>query len=187
MKIDRNLHGTALGARLTDRQAEMLVRLAKRKTIKEIAGEFAISESAVNQHIKALKLAFAVNSLAELQSIYFAISVTSSRKHYRNPTARKRQVPPLQVSDEKSAQNEAGPMLSFHDSLTYHRPAPWDALHEPVIVPGVLNGTNSRWVRAVLMVAIAAGLFATVIVGLGAAQAVSAALKGSGVAPANAS
>ena len=69
--------------------------------------------------------------------------------------------------------------------MTYTVPVPWEELREPIVVPGVLNGANSLWVRAFLMFALTIALFATVILGLGAAQGVSSALSGSRTVPGN--
>lgn len=185
VSIDRKTQGAALRAQLTNRQAEVLERVAQRKSFKGIASDLGIAESTVNHHVKMLKLAFGVNSLAQLQEIYVSLSTTLTSKTYRKPTSINKRVSVPGNQSEGVAQNGAGPALSFHDSLTYNSPAPWESLREPVIVPGLLNGTSSRWVRAALMVAIAIGLFAAVIVGLGAAQGVTAALKGSGSGPAS--
>ena len=159
---------------LTSRQAEVLERLAQRKTLKAIAADLGLSEPTVNFHVRALKDAYGVNSLSELAEIYAEISMHSARAGYRKPIRTKYPVAARDAPMVPSMAKDTGPVLHLHDSLSYAAPAPWELLSEPDVVPGVLNGTNSKWVRAALIVAITVGLLVAVLVGLGVAQGVSA-------------
>jgi DNA-binding CsgD family transcriptional regulator len=162
---------------LTSRQAEVLERLAQRKTLKAIAAELGVSEPTVNFHVRALKDAYAVNSLSELAEVYAEISRHGARGSYRKPIRTKYPVAARDVPVVPKLAKDTGPVFHLHDSLSYAASAPWEMYSEPDVVPGVLNGTNSKWVRAALIVAITVGLFVAVLVGLGVAQGVSAVFR----------
>lgn len=162
---------------LTARQAEVLERLAQRKTLKTIAAELGLSEATVNFHVRALKDAFDANSLSELAQIYAKKSESKSTIAYRKPSTIKYPVGTGTGEAVALAAKDAGPVLQFRDSMSYAAPAPWDSNVEPVVVPGVLNGANSKWVRTALIVGITVGLFAAVLIGLGVAQGVSAVFR----------
>ncbi len=175
-----NIHHTnqlrRSGANLTAKQVEVLSRVAKRHTIKQIAHELGVTESAVNQRIKLLKTALGASSLSELASIYSEISNDSIQETCRKPAYRKKQLPPIPKTADPMEQNDAEPALSFHEPLHYRIPTPWESLAEQGAVPGVLNGAHAGWVRGAAIVAIALGFFVTVLVGLGAAQGITSAL-----------
>lgn len=162
---------------LTARQAEVLERLAQRKTLKTIAAELGLSEATVNFHVRALKDAFDANSLSELARIYAEKSDVKSARAYRKPTTIKSPIGSGRVQAVANAAKDEGPVLQFHDSMSYAARAPWDVKAAPIVVPGVLNGANSKWVRTALIVGITVGLFAAVLIGLGVAQGVSAVFR----------
>lgn len=162
--------------RLTDRQKQVLRSIAARQSIKEIAGDLGVSESAINQHIRALKGAFGVNSLSGLAAAQSRLSADFETDTCRKTASRIQQVHLVPPIRETIATDEIGPVASFNDAMTYSRSAPWELPAYPVVVPGVLNGTNGKWTRALLIVSIAFGVFASVLVGLGAAQGVASSL-----------
>lgn len=161
---------------LTARQAQVLELVAKRCTLKQIASLLSISESAVNQHIKALKSVLGVNSLTELAEVHRALLNVEAGETCRKTACR---ISGLSQPDQIGEQPDSeglGPIVSFHDALSYRLGTPWEDANEPEVVPGVLNGTNAKLVRATLIVALALGLFILVLVGLGVAQGISQAI-----------
>lgn len=162
---------------LTRRQIEVLERVAKRRTLKQIAGELSISESAVNQHIKALKQNLGVNSLTELAESHHALAGQLEKKPCRNPASIKSGLPPAGESEAGRQSDVLQPVAAFHDSLTYKVEAPWLGLNEPKVVPGVLTGTNAKLARMAYIIAVAFGLFAVILLGLGVAQGVTMAFS----------
>lgn len=158
---------------ITPRQMAVLQGIARRETIKVIAANLRISESAVNQHIKALKTRFGVYSLADLSAIYGDFSAEPSSGDCRKTAYRKNHLPPVPALVNDPLQDEIEPVQSFHDAMTYQRRAPWEKIEQLPVSPGVLNGANGRWYRLAAIVVITVGLFVAVIVGLGAARSVS--------------
>ncbi len=167
---------------LTSRQVQVLELVAKRRTLKQVAGELGISESAVNQHIKTLKLALGVNSLTELADVHRAMPDPLLTEDCRNSACINSGLPSDPPASQIPVADDLTPAVSFHDSISYRVDAPWSLMTEPRVVPEVLNGANSKWARATLMVALTIGLFAAVILGLGAAQGVSSALSAERIA-----
>lgn len=184
MTTEPRLSKGKLNICLTPRQAEVLERLAQRKTLKTIAAELGLAEATVNFHVRALKDAYNANSLSELAQIYAKKSEPNGADAYRKPSTIKSPVGGSTVHAVAPTTKDAGPVLQFHDSMSYAAPAPWDSNVEPVVVPGVLNGANSKWVRTALIVGITVGLFAAVLIGLGVAQGVSAVFRDGRNAPA---
>ncbi|MFM5954216.1 MAG: LuxR C-terminal-related transcriptional regulator [Novosphingobium sp.] len=171
------------GNGVTMRQGQVLELVAKRCALKQIAAELSISESAVNQHIRALKLALGVNSLPELAQAYRAIDLPRDDVACRKPACRKSGLSLQPESEHLPVQDGMGPTLSFHEPMSIHIDAPWESLSEPAIVPEVLNGTNGKLARSAYVVAIALGLFVTILVGLGVAQGITAAWFSNGSPP----
>ena len=60
------MHDIRSETSLTPRQREVLERIVQRQTLKEIASDLGLSESAINQHVRELKRKLQVNSLSEL-------------------------------------------------------------------------------------------------------------------------
>lgn len=162
---------------LTVRQAQVLELVAKRLTLKQVADELAISESAVNQHVKSLKSALGVNSLTELADCYRSLSDLQGDSPCRKSASRISGLSQPVGNSQQASQNEFESVVIFNDALQYHKGAPWDEATEPSIVPGVLNGTNAKLVRAALIVGISLGLFVLILTGLGVAQGLTAAIS----------
>lgn len=161
---------------LTQRQLAVLEGIAHRKTIKVIAHQLGVSESAINQQIRVLKSLFDAADLSELSHVYSLYSNGKTSRACRKTAYRKKQLPQASVPKPDLQTDDAGMVLTFNDALVYHQPAPWDESGTDRIVPEVLNGAYGKWVRSGLIVLIAFGIFASVIVGLGAAKGVSSAL-----------
>ena len=162
--------------KLTKRQIEVLDGISRRHSIKQIAFELQISESAINQHIRALKNSLRVGSLAALAEAYSSISVCYEDQDYRKTTSRKKRLPLATERIDEMCMDGIEPIIEFHQPLVYEIKAPWTSMVGPPVVPRVLNGENSSWVRGVAIILIAVGILATVMIGLGVAQGVTSAL-----------
>ncbi|MEZ5684272.1 MAG: helix-turn-helix transcriptional regulator [Novosphingobium sp.] len=163
---------------LTQRQSQVLELVAKRRTLKQIAGELQISESAVNQHIKALKVILGVNSLSELADLHRTMGNLHAESDCRNSACRISELPSEHDIDQQSELDDQGSEITFHDAFSYRLDAPWEGEIEPKVVPGLLEGSNAGLLRAALIVAIALGFFALILIGLGVAQGVSEVIAG---------
>jgi len=163
--------------RLTGRQRDVLDGIAKRKTIKAIAHELGVSDSAVNQHIKTLKSTLQANSLSDLAKYYSEYSTGADVLNCRKTASRKKQLPPLADSSDVSREDDLEPVIAFHQPLAYEMQAPWTSMVGPPVVPRVLNGENAIWVRGAAIIVMAVGMLATVMIGLGVAQGVTSALS----------
>lgn len=161
---------------LTRRQLDVLDGISRRQSIKQIAFELQISESAVNQHIKALKTNLEVGSLGELSEAYRSISVSSDEPNCRKTASIKNQLPPAADSTEESCKDGVEPTIAFHQPLAYEIRAPWTSMVGPPVVPRVLNGENAIWVRGAAIIVMAVGILAVILIGLGVAQGVTSAL-----------
>ena len=185
MQALREVQGIETAKGLTERQSQVLELIAKRQTLKQVAAELAISESAVNQHVKALKSALGVNSLAELAETHRTRAQIEADGTYRKSACRNSGLHIPENIEALPTSERLGPVVSFHEALSYRLEAPWEEANEPIVVPGVLNGTNARLVRATLIVGIALGLFILVLVGLGVTQGISNAIPGGNVPSTN--
>ena len=163
--------------KLTKRQLEVLDGISRRQSIKQIAFELHISESAINQHIKALKFNLEVGSLGDLAEAYRAISGCYDEQTYRKTTSRKKQLPPAADSTDEDRKDGIEPIIAFHQPLAYEMRAPWTSMVGPPVVPRVLNGENASWVRGAAIIVMAVGMLATIMIGLGVAQGVTSALS----------
>lgn len=176
---------TGNAPRLTERQREVLARLDQRIPIKIIANDLAISESRVNQHIRALKSAFDAGDLSELvrkARLTGQVPGEGTDTPYRKPAYRKTQLPPAPESwdDGSGFENDH---FGFADAASIHLDAPWANFEEPRIVPGLLDGRHSQVRRLVVMIGMAAGLAAAVILVITAALSLSEVLDGTASVP----
>lgn len=166
---------------LTKRQREVLEAIALRKSIKQMANDAGISESAVNQHIRALKQNFAVNSLAELAQCYREIGKVLPNETCRKPICKDTHLVIGNDSGPDSLPDNMQPVVTFNDPLAYESPPPWALVDQPEqrlqVGPEVLNGRDANWVRAAAMVAVALGTLLVLLVGLGVAHGLSSALE----------
>jgi DNA-binding CsgD family transcriptional regulator len=166
------LEGETAKASLTPKQLEVLELLERRLTIAEIAYDLGVSDSAINQRIKLLKLRFAVNSHRELVELYRA----SHQDAFRNSTARNPQLPPTREYVEPSDRDDQGSVFRFNDSSPVRQDPPWSKRPEPTVVPGVLDGRNAGRLRLAVIVSMLLGALAAVILAVAAANAVTGVL-----------
>jgi hypothetical protein len=180
--------------RLTDRQLAVMERIDRRVPIKVIALELGVSETRINQHIRALKDVYEAASLGELVENYRATL----------PPEPPAETPPDRQEDDlqgKSAgpfseaaytKNQVNPAANFADLAFQDDPgqlvlsdatpiiiqAPWLRPGEPRVVPGVLDGDHAVLFRLGAIVGIASGILAAVVLTVTAATALSEAMQG---------
>ena len=186
--------------RLTDRQRAVMERIDRRVPIKVIAAELGVSETRINQHIRALKDFYSAGSLGELVENYRATRVADPANTAHAPETTPA-LPPVESPDEDSrrvfseaaytnsqinhstdltdfdAQDDPG-RLVLSDAMTLLDQAPWLRPGEPKVVPGVLDGEHAVLFRLGAIVGIASGILAAVILAITAAMTLSAATDG---------
>lgn len=186
---------------LTQRQQAVMDRIDRRVPIKVIARELGVSETRVNQHIRALKNIYDAENLGELverhrtenpeervpedynkieQNEYYGLNV----KAYSEPTYSKNQVPEFAKTVEEPSGNDPGKLV-MSDVLPLEAQAPWLRPGEPRVVPRVLDGEHAVWFRLVAIVGIAFGFLAAVVLTVTAAVTISEALDGRATVPVN--
>jgi hypothetical protein len=180
--------------RLTDRQRSVMERIDRRVPIKVIASELGVSETRINQHIRALKDFYAAGSLGELVEIYRASRALenpdaaaqdalmyggdeASLKAFSEAAYTKTQVNGPIGLLEFAERDDPG-RLVLSDAMPLTQQAPWLKPGEPRVVPGVLDGEHAVLFRLGAIVGIASGILAAVILAVTAAMTLSAATEG---------
>ena len=180
--------------RLTDRQRAVMERIDRRVPIKVIAQDLGVSETRINQHIRALKNLYEAGSLGELVENYRAtISLemidvldeldpsssadTGLHKPLSEAAYRNSQINPATVLAELQRQDDPGHLV-LSDSMPLFQQAPWLSQGEPKVVPGVLDGEHAALLRLGAIVTIASGILAAVILAGLAAKTLSEATDG---------
>ncbi len=181
--------------RLTDRQRDVMERIDRRVPIKVIAQELGVSETRVNQHIRALKNLYDAGNLGDLVENYRAVhresreELTQSRSRDPLPFVAPALSQPV-ASDSSAAQpprtfllaeacarDETGSIL-LGDALPFvpsdDRPEP----DEPQMVPKLLDGEHAVSFRLLAILSIAACILATVILSVNAAVVLSDVVEG---------
>ncbi|MCK0127342.1 hypothetical protein [Erythrobacter sp. F6033] len=180
---------------LTERQQAVIERIDRRMPIKVIAQELGVSETRINQHIRALKDIYSAGSLGELVEIYRASktqeqsaippevvtgapSIGDGHKGFTESVYSKNQVPqPTQPSDIGNRVDRGELVMS--DAFPLIEQAPWLRPDEPKVVPGVLDGEHAVLFRLAAIVGIVFGMMAAVALSVTAAVALSEAMDGS--------
>ena len=172
--------------KLTERQFFVLERIDRRIPIKVIAGELGVSETRVNQHIRALKDIYTVETLNELVECYredFGTtdadedSAPLSESAFRNP-----QLGESVTIADWSARADPGEIVMSDVSPMVDIGA-WQLEREPQVVPGVLDGEHAIVLRLIAIVGIAFGFLAAVVLTVTAAMSISEALDGRAAVP----
>ena len=180
---------------LTDRQRAVIARIERRIPIKVIALELGVSESRINQHIRALKDIYAAGSLFELVENY---RISEGRSSDDLPEGNAPESlpqpeparPPFSVADssgrqvtesfpliEAWARDESGSLVI--GGLASHVPSRTGARpEEPQIVPRLLDGKLAVPFRLLAILSIAACILATVILSVNAAVVLSEVVDG---------
>ena len=180
--------------RLTDRQRAVMERIDRRVPIKVIAQDLGVSETRINQHIRALKDFYNAFSLGELVENYRAtlspeaaeasaendLSTapdTDLLKVFSEAAYTNSQINPVVDPPDLAGQDDPG-QLVLGDAMPLIEQAPWLRPGEPRVVLGVLDGEHAVLLRLGAIVGIASGILAAVILGVTAARTLSEATEG---------
>ena len=191
--------------RLTERQRAVMERIDRRVPIKVIAQELGVSDTRINQHIRALKDIYEAGSLGELVENY-RVSVASKAppeglpdkasevedlvefdigiptdQALTNPFSRsaytKTQINPAANLADVPERDDPGRLI-LSDAMPLIEQAPWLRPGEPRVVPGVLDGEHAVLLRLGAIVGIASGVLAAVVLTVTAAVTLSEATEG---------
>ena len=163
---------------LTDRQRAVLELIDRRLPLKTVAAELGISESRVNQHVRALKEAYGVASLKGLVEAWRAQVEDPCRK----PAWRNSDLPQPPIAGETEDRVAPGEFV-LADAAPFAIEAPWSGRHEPRVVPGVLDGDHAVLVRLAVIVGLAFGMIAVLVLVMTASLNLSEALGDQGSIP----
>lgn len=180
---------------LTDRQRAVMLRIDRRVPIKVIASELGVSESRINQHIRALKDIYSAGSLSELVENYRAVHrdnrMELPQSRPRDPRSLVTPAPSQPVGPASSAaqpartfplveawaRDETGSIL-LGDALPFVPSENQAEPEEPQLVPKLLEGEHAVPFRLLAILSIAACILATVILSINAAMVLSDVVDG---------
>ncbi len=179
---------------LTERQRAVMERIDRRIPIKVIAQELGVSETRINQHIRALKDIYKAENLGELVERHRAENRAKSpragdkvsdenqsgskeQKAFSETVYSKSQVPNQNEIGETLEGNDPGELV-MSDVLPLVDQAPWLHPGEPRVVPRVLDGEHAVLFRFAAIMGIAFGFLAAVVLTVTAALTISEALDG---------
>ncbi|MEP5938058.1 MAG: hypothetical protein ABJ239_07010 [Erythrobacter sp.] len=170
---------------LTERQLSVIRRIDRRVPIKVIAQELGVSETRINQHIRALKDIYQVDSLNELVEQYRLGKSTEAKSEgpFSESVYRKSQLSGGPANRENDDRVDPGEIV-MNDVMPLVSHGPWNLSEEPRVVPGVLDGDNAILVRLAVIVGIAFGILAAVVLTVTAAMMLSEAMDGKATIPA---
>jgi transposase-like protein len=180
--------------RLTDRQRAVMERIDRRVPIKVIAAELGVSETRINQHIRALKDFYEAGSLGDLVENYRAtLTPEAAEAAAENDLSKSADVELFNPLSEDayinsqinlatdladfSGRDDPG-QLVLSDAMPLIEQAPWLRPGEPRVVPGVLDGEHAVLFRLGAIIGIATGILASVILAITAAKTLSDATDG---------
>lgn len=182
---------------LTERQVEVMKRIDQRLPIKLIARDLGVSETRINQHIRALKDIYEVTNLGDLVLEYRSeIDASSSTQSASDETGieienqaparflkgegetayRFSQLPADPFGRDAGQRDTAATTLELQDVMPMLERAPWLRPGEPKVVPGVLDGEHAVLLRLAVIIGIAFGFLAAVVLAVTAAITISEAL-----------
>lgn len=187
---------------LSEKQREVIERIDRRMPIKVIASELGVSETRINQHIRALKQIYDAASLNELVESYRlsegrsgALGDGPEAASYspvsgpgeatlltpgtplRNAAYSKKQMGDPPHFRDLSVRDDPG-LIRMSDAHVVARDALWAHDIEPVVVFGALNGKHAVLYRSMVMVGLAFGMIAGVVLVVSAALSLSEVLDG---------
>ncbi len=175
------------GPKLTEKQAEVMQRIDRRMPIKVIASEMGVSETRINQHIRALKDIFSADSLNGLVEAYRASGLAPTDTEAADQPYSFSQYTKNQVPQSAPASENDGRVATFK-YLPADRDEAQDSTErragkEPKVVPGALDGQHAVLYRLAIMIGLAIGIVAAGILILTAALGVSEVLDGKAEIP----
>ncbi|WP_264393994.1 hypothetical protein [Porphyrobacter sp. ULC335] len=169
-------------------------RIDRRVPIKVIAAELGVSETRINQHIRALKDFYEAGSLGELVENYRAtlapeVAEAAAENDLSKPADAELLNPFSEDAYINSQINLATDLTDFggrddpgqlvlSDAMPLIEQAPWLRPGEPRVVPGVLDGEHAVLFRLGAIIGIATGILASVILAITAAKTLSDATDG---------
>lgn len=174
---------------LTARQRAVMERIDRRVPIKVIAQDLGVSETRINQHIRALKDIYDAASLGELVKNYRltqsaaevamgeamgfaeALPTPLSEAEYS-----KNQVNAAAWAMDRGGEGDPG-QLMMSDAMSLIDRAPWLRPGEVRVVPGVLDGEHAVLFRLGAILAIAMGVLAAVVLTVTAARTLTEATQ----------
>ena len=184
---------------LTERQTAVMERIDRRVPIKVIAQELGVSETRINQHIRALKDLYEADSLNELVELYRLDKKAAGVDDQFEKDEEDEGVAPSSNPLSESAYNisqlpetvfgfdrgdrDPAATVELNDVMPMIERAPWLKPGEPKVVPGLLDGEHAVTYRLVAIVGIAFGLLAAVVLAATAAIMISDALSERAVIP----
>lgn len=164
---------------LTERERAVLDGIDRRLPLKSVAAELGVSESRINQHVRALKERYRVNNLSDLVDAWRANDVDFVREDpCRNPAWRIPQVPRDRDGGKNEGRVAPGEFVLSDAAALYAIEAPWSGSDEPRVVPGVLDGDNSVLLRIAVIVGLAFGIVAAIVLVVTASLSLSEVLEG---------
>lgn len=180
--------------RLTDRQRAVMERIDRRVPIKVIAADLGVSETRINQHIRALKDFYDAGSLGDLVENYRATLAPEARiayeenalgdaadavllKPFSETAYTISQINPSTVLADLALRDDPGHLV-LGDAMPLTEQAPWLRPGEPRVVPGVLDGEHAVLLRLGAIIGIASGILVSVILAVTAAMTLSEATEG---------
>lgn len=193
---------SAAPRQLTERQRAVMERIDRRVPIKVIAQDLGVSETRINQHIRALKDIYEAGSLGDLVERYRAtlpppgandqsleggnldenqISA-SSQKGFSEAAYSNSQVGEGDPGVANRDRVDNGELI-MGDVTPLLEQAPWLRPGEPKVVPGMLDGEHAVLFRLAAIVMIAFGFLAAVVLMVTAAITISEALEGRATVP----
>ncbi|MHA7820049.1 MAG: helix-turn-helix domain-containing protein [Erythrobacter sp.] len=184
---------------LTERQQAVMERIDRRVPIKVIARELGVSETRINQHIRALKDIYSAENLGDLVECYRADIVANSdeddtenasdgqqggvaQEALSESAYSKKQIVGASEIGKEPFSNDPGELV-MSDVLPLVEQAPWLRPGEPRVVPRVLDGEHAVLFRLAAIVGIAFGVLAAVVLTVTAAITISDALDGRATVP----
>jgi DNA-binding CsgD family transcriptional regulator len=164
---------------LTDRQRAVLGAIDRRLPLKAVAAELGISESRVNQHVRGLKERYGVHNLPDLVDAWRSEEgARVSAGPCRNSTWRNPQVSGPPFCGKNDSRVVPGEFVLSDAAALYAIEAPWTGSNEPRVVPGVLDGDNAVLLRLAVIIGIAFGIVAAIVLVVTASLSLSEALEG---------
>jgi DNA-binding CsgD family transcriptional regulator len=187
---------------LTDRQRAVMERIDKRIPIKVIALELGVSETRINQHIRALKDLYSAASLAQLVKNYRLSQGRSEddpeadgaivpmpipdpiAAPLSEPLYIKNQIPETYPALDEWPRDDVGKLV-VGDVMPLGASNGWLTPAEPKVVPGLLEGEHAVLLRSLAVLFIAIGILMAVVLSVTAAVALSSAMDGKAHLPAD--
>lgn len=160
-------------SKLSDSQTEVLSRLARRQSYKTIADKMGISQSRVNQHIRAMKNRLGVNDPAGLVELWLS---AEGQLPCTKDAWIKSQLPPPPVRSQHEG-TAGGAVLPFRDAGSMSLPLPWQDPEGIRVGPGYLDGPGGTAKRIGFMLLVAIGFPVAVVATLSAMMALSEMLR----------